>query len=78
MVLLEAVQLPERDARVQVGEVVLVARLDDVVAAGALALVALPGVAVEPVQAQRAHAVGERLVAQRQHAPSPAARFLLA
>ena len=68
VVLLEAVQLPERDAGMQVGEVVLVARLDDVVAAGTLALVALPGIAVEPVQTQRAHAVGERLVAQRQHA----------
>ncbi len=66
--LLDAVQLSERDAGVEVREVVLVARLDDVVAARPLALVALPGVAVEAVQPQRAHAIGELVVAQGQHA----------
>ena len=67
VVLLEAVQLPERDARVQIAEVELVAGLEHVVGARALLLVALPGVAREAVQAQRGDARGERLVGQREH-----------
>ena len=63
VVLVEAVQLAERDAGVQIAQVELVAGLEHVVGARALLLVALPGVAREPVQAQRGDARGERLVA---------------
>ena len=79
VVLLEAVQLAQRDARVQVAEVELVAGLEHVVGARALLLVALPGVAREAVQAQRGDA--RRELPRRRSVsmpPSPAARFLLA
>ena len=62
VVLVDAVQLAERDAGVQIAEVELVAGLEHVVGARALLLVALPGVAREPVQAQRGDARRERLV----------------
>ena len=60
---IDAVQLAERDAGVEIAEVELVARLEDVVGARALLLVALPRVASEPVsrsEAMRARAARRR------------------
>ena len=68
VMLLEPVELAERDAGVEVAQVQLVAGLEHVVGARSLLLVALPGVARQPVQAQRADARGEFVVAQREHA----------
>ena len=52
VMLRQAVQLPQRDAGVQIAQVQLVARLQHVVGTRALLLVALPGVAREAVQAE--------------------------
>ena len=63
-------QLGQSERSLQVGEVVLEAGVRDVVAPGAGALVAPPGVAAHAVQAPLARPVDER-PAPGQHAPLP-------